>query len=787
MKNLIFKYRFHIINISLLIIVMTLLNVFLYKNYIRLGFSFKYLFEALIFYFQRIFLMDVTPPYSPFNFVIDNLNTFDYSMIIPKDYNYFIDYLNSGFFMIYNLDYFLESTQIFAFIFLYLNIIISLILCVIIITLIISSLYQKEKDPLIIGERRSSIIYKNFKDKYLNKIIIELKNYHEFNKLNRYYLSILILNIAIFTNVLSLSIEFIGYLFIMIGNILLLPIELYEMFFVILATLYPVFNTLPLFIWIILALIIFILIRNKRAKQKIYSLQSANERFCEEHLGVATLTTGVMESGKDSFNVEVVMTMQRVFKRRLKEILLLYKNLFNDFDFISYEKYLTLAKTERYFDISLQIKTMILNLKEYINNGNEVAFDEELEKYHFPKEFFNYQKIIFNGSQPLDVFDLLLNYGQAYFLYCDIRPNVYSNIGLRLSYSVQNQDYFPLFDFDIFEEKDEESFILRSHKSRNWDMDTWRLGIRFDKNTGLSDCGIYDLSEGGKERGNLYTNAGKDKESNTPNQKNDDFNKYVKLLRHVYTINYYPFIKLLVNDQRINSINADLHELFETVVSLKKVKKIKNSLWLYATIEKPFLEVLIGSFNRMLETYRETRNYTSLFYMFISKINYYLTIHKSKIEGFYNYKKMEMNIQMAGIEDLGNKEFYLIYKEAYAGNFATDCYFRFFTPLIEKRKDRIFDIGDYQNIYASVNEFNKQHSLLVTDIQACPAFNPPLSKEEFHKKYYEIIKNACKSYPKQNLKQIFKILEKNYGSQIGKYKHFCSYVKENELIDRKKR
>ena len=74
-----------------------------------------------------------------------------------------------------------------------------------------------------------------------------------------------------------------------------------------------------------------------------------------------------------------------------------------------------------------------------------------------------------------------------------------------------------------------------------------------------------------------FTNSGKDKSDRFPNQKNDEYNKFIKLIRHTYTIRYFPFIKVFANDQRIGSINADLFEIFGTVIKLKPVKKIKNS------------------------------------------------------------------------------------------------------------------------------------------------------------------------------------------------------------------
>ena len=383
---------------------------------------------------------------------------------------------------------------------------------------------------------------------------------------------------------------------------------------------------------------------------------------------------------------------------------------------------------------------------------------------------------------------MMSEYGQSYYLYNDNEPNVYSNIAMRFSYLKENNEYLSDFDFDIFNENSLSSFIERSHYSKIWQLDTWRLGLRFNKNTGLSDCGIYNLSEGGKERGNMYTNAGKDRTSSEPNQKNDDFNKFVKLLRHVYTIHYYPFVMLLMNDQRVASINADLNELFEVVIRLKKTKKTSNTLWLYNSVELPILETLLNALNKVLDKYRATRNYSSLFYSFVISLTNKLTSYKARCESNFNFKKVDMTIYQGDLQINNVKPFYLVYKEVYAGAYATDCYFRFFEPLIEKRENRLFESEKYKDKYASIKEFEKQNSLLVKDIEDCNAFKPVLNDKEFKDKFLEPIKEAMIAYPDQkNLREIYNELHNKYGVEFKGYKYFCKFVKANNLVKKSKK
>lgn len=782
--NHLWKYKFHYLNSLILVILFLLLSVFLYTVYLRFWFSLKFTFNSILYYVQKIILLDPSIPETPFNYIVNN----DLTNIITANIDVFGYEFLAYFKMLINLNYLLGSLNSLSSFTMFFQIFLTLLVLIILLIYLATLLFDTQKDPTILGKRKGLIKYEKFRDKYLKLVKSKVKNYIDFNHNYKIYYFLLIFIVLFFTNIINLTLETFGYLLICFSNLIESPLILFYFLFSTITTLYPVFAFLPLFIWLIIFFILFIFLRKRRAKNKIYKLQDKNEEFCVESLGVANLTTGVMESGKDSFNTEVAITMQRVFKKKFKEIMSYYRSLFFDFDFLTYERFIDEAKEEGYFSISLQIKSFFKQLKDLYRNNNQEEIDKLLAKYHFPKEILKYKKTVFNSSEPISELDMLSEYGQSYYLYNDERPNCYSNIAMRFSYLKENNEYMSDFDFDIFKENSEEEFKKRSHYSRNWQLDTWRLGLRFNRDTGLSDCAIYNLSEGGKERGNMLTNAGKERKAQEPNQKNDDFNKFVKLLRHVYTIHYFPFVMLLMNDQRVNSINTDLNELFETIINLKKNKKVKNSLFLYMSVEKPILEVLITGLNKIIDKYRETRNYRSLFYSFVIALLNKLTLYKASCENNFNFKKVDMKISQSGEVIQSKKEFYLIFKEVYAGAYATDCYFRFFEPLIEARENRTFEIGNYDDKYASVEQFEAQNSLLVRDIEDCNAFKPILNDEEFKKRFLEAVKQAMIDYPdNKNLRQIYDELKAKYGVEFKGYKYFCKFVKTNKLLPQKEK
>lgn len=778
-----------LVSTFLIIVIFVILSVLSYYCFLRLHFSFKFIINSIGYYIKRLFLIDSNIPYNSYNFIIDNLDQGQVT-IIPVNADTFLSELKASFFMLFNKTYFLNSISGLTFIFTYLNLIITIILLIISFIVITKQLILLPKNPELVGKTKYLILYENFKANKIDILINELKNYIHVLLSSKIFKSLFIITILLFTNLAAVIIDFIAYLLISLSNILLFPSNIYYFVFSSFTSLYEQLYFIPGFIWLIVIVIVLFRWRINHAKNKIYSLQDLNEDYVINTLGIATLTTGVMGAGKDSFNAAVTLTTQRVFKNQWLEEINNYKAIFKNFDFVSYELYLKEALEKQYFTSSVQIKMMFKKYKDYLAEKDVTKANELLKKYNFPDKFLNYQdNAVFDGREPIDLIDMLSDFGQCYYLYSTTRPNVYSNISMRIPFRIMNEEYFPIFDFDIFNDKDVENYQLSTHRCRIWNFDWWRLGNRFFANSGVSDCGIYNLSEGGKERGNMFTNSGKDKLDYEPNQKNDEFNKFVKLIRHLYTIDNTPYVKLLVNDQRIGSINADLSELFETTVSLKKEKKIKNALLLYNLVDKTIIDSFLNPINKLLQEYRITRNYDSLLSHFLYFIANKLTMHKLHCESYFNYKVLKTKVSQIGGVDEESKatKFYLIYKEVYSGIYATDCYFGLFEPLIEKKENKIVDCGDYLTKYASLDEFKKQNSLLINDIEDCKAFNPELTDSEFEAKYKLVIQEALKSYPDVKLRDIFKKLKIQYGKEIGSYSDFLKFSKKHKLYDEKAR
>lgn len=114
---------------------------------------------------------------------------------------------------------------------------------------------------------------------------------------------------------------------------------------------------------------------------------------------------------------------------------------------------------------------------------------------------------------------------------------------LKLYKKVQKRLYFPL---------------------KVWILDF----IQFIKENPRSDSfefGVINITEIGKELGNNLELQQIKKNDESTNQKNDLFNSWLKMVRHSATIDNYPFVKIITDEQRPESWGADARDLCEII------------------------------------------------------------------------------------------------------------------------------------------------------------------------------------------------------------------------------
>ena len=128
-----------------------------------------------------------------------------------------------------------------------------------------------------------------------------------------------------------------------------------------------------------------------------------------------------------------------------------------------------------------------------------------------------------------------------------------------------------------------EQTIERGRHANILDFDVLRLGkkvIENNPNAGSFEFGVVMISEVGKERGNMLDHREMKRNNDETNQKNDLFNSWLKMCRHSATVDFYPFVKVFLDEQRPESLGADARELCD-IINVVSTGKNKLALPFY--------------------------------------------------------------------------------------------------------------------------------------------------------------------------------------------------------------
>ena len=187
------------------------------------------------------------------------------------------------------------------------------------------------------------------------------------------------------------------------------------------------------------------------------------------------------------------------------------------------------------------------------------------------------------------------------------------------------------------------------------------------------------------------------------------------MVRHSATVDNFPFVRVLTDEQRPESWGADARDLCEIV----HIRESGNN-----RLAMPFFmfgemlhDWVFGRFVRLYYEYRFNRaDNTLIMYLLktvTAKINQYY-------EGIYNrfgYCVLDVQIER-GTQDgaLEDKRYYLMTKKVYSRRFATDCFADFFTVKSLRSAVGIEDLSEYQTEKASFAELELQNSYFVGDL-----------------------------------------------------------------------
>lgn len=555
-----------------------------------------------------------------------------------------------------------------------------------------------------------------------------LKDFIAFVKEHGYYFKLWLWITAYAFSFITIFIEFIAFYFYFVVSFDLLHV--YTQVVKLFLDLSAMIDFIPPLGWLIIGATVVNFIRRKIGYKRLYHNENKNKGFINAR-PIVVMGCGTVGTGKTSLITDMALSEDVMLRQKAFELLLENDTLFPNFPWINLENgiklnikrhriynlatckkyisFLRFAFENRFGNKAVQ-KSVLRHLKRYygFSYGN-LIFDYDYEKYGLYRD---------NKLELKYVWEVLKSYTQLYFIYVVQSSLIIGNYSVRTDSIMSDEDNFPMWDTDFFK-RDSRYLEAYSRHAKILDFDALRLGrkvLQDNPNKDSFEFGVVLVTEIGKERGNNLENVGMKKSDDTTNPKNDLFNQWLKMVRHSSTVDNFPFVKVLTDDQRPSSWGADARDLCE-IVRIKERSETELLMPLFALGEL-FHDFVYSKFADLYYRYRYSRGDNTLtMYLlkgFVTKFhNYYTGIYNT-----FGTRTLTVLLEDGSLDGTTVKgKYYLSVKKLYSKRFATDSFGDYYTEKCARSYVGLADLREYVTERASFDELALQNSYWINDIR----------------------------------------------------------------------
>lgn len=524
---------------------------------------------------------------------------------------------------------------------------------------------------------------------------------------NSFWLKIFLAIWCLNFNLFAVAVDFFAWFFYFAANFDFMGIwfQVYKVF----RDLWGMLCFVPPVLWVALVLWRLNKKRFDTAKRRIRMMEADNCDFIISQ-PISQMVVGSQGSGKTTEGTDTVLSVQNIFRDKAFEILINNDLKFPDFPWINFENDLRLA-IENHFIYNL------CTVREWVATAAErfEAFPSVFTCFGY--DYKRYPTVYNDGLNVRNLFEVLDSYARAFFIYLVQSSLIFSNYPVRTDNVLLDEGNLPLWDTD-FLERDPKYRKAYSRYSHILDFDYIRLGLTVlddPKHNNAFEFGIIDITEIGKERGNTLENERYKKETKAANPLTDMMNAYIKLCRHLATIDGFPFIMFVCDEQRPETWGADARDL-ASVIRIESSDKSRLAIPFF-NLEETFCDWVYNKFFGPYGDYRFRRGDYCLpmyfLHWFVARVRWF----REYMYGKYGYKRQHVTVEKGTLE--GEREervYYLVHKKIYADRFPTDCYSGFFARRTALAEIGIEEMPEYTDLYVSMDEWAQQKSYLIRDM-----------------------------------------------------------------------
>ena len=528
-------------------------------------------------------------------------------------------------------------------------------------------------------------------------------------------------------NVFTIVLEFVAYYLYFAVSFDL--VSLYRQIYKLFLDLWTGLTFIPLLGWAIVALFLI----DRWRKKTGYSILNHNEMKNRGFINarpIVLMVCGTMGKKKTTMLTDIALSQAVMFKDKAFEKILENDLKFPYFPWVNLENALrsamarhevfNLATCRKYIKhlsacfAAAQVPEYRKAVRRHLKKSYGLAYDNFCFGYDYERYGFSYD----DKLKVVSVWEVIETYAQLYFIYLIQSSLIISNYSVRTDSLISDIGNFPLWNTDFFK-RDSRLIDSYSRHSHIIDFDALRLGRKIVENNAFADSfefGVVDITEIGKERKNMLELKELKKREEATNQKNDGFNDWLKMIRHSATVDNFPFVKVIADEQRPESWGADARDLCE-IIHIRESGETRLAMPFFF-IGELLYSAVFGRFVDMYYRYRFTRGdntlFMHLFKTIVAKIQHYYT-------GIYNtfgYCPLRVQVE-SGTQDgqIEENRYFLASKKIYSKRFSTDCFSDFFTQKALRSPVGLDDLPEYRTEKATFGEMDLQHSYFFNDLR----------------------------------------------------------------------
>lgn len=522
------------------------------------------------------------------------------------------------------------------------------------------------------------------------------------------YLAVFLIVWAFNLNVVTILLEFFAFYFYFVMS-LDFP-ALFLQLVKLLIDLIVMFAGAPLIFWLTVAAAILDAWRKEIGFCRLDRFERKNREFMEEQ-PLVIMITGTMGKKKTTLLTDIALSEEIRFRDKALELMLEQFSKYPNFPFVNLE-----AELKRAIEYH-QVYTLV-SCRDWARKKSERFRRDPCPQKLFGYEIDRYALQHNDNLMISPITQMIEDYACLFFIYTVQSSLIVSNYAIRTDGVLDGEEHFPLWDSELFRKKPEAVLEISQH-SHILDFDMLRLGkkmLKDNENAGAFEFGVVDITEIGKERGNNLILQEIKRLAAEANQKNDLFNHYLKMCRHLATVCNFPFIRILTDDQRAESWGADARDLC-TILHIQESGKFKCMMPLFF-IEDLIHDLLYPKFEKWLISYRHNRSDVSLPFYVINNIMTALHRYRQRVYNLYGESILTLE-QESGTMDgkTVTHQIYISSKKDYSDRFATDSHNGFFAARTRQSKKGLNDLPTYAGTRATIDELHQQNSYFVGDME----------------------------------------------------------------------